>query len=116
MRRFSTCPPDALDASQIGTGMRRPKAHPPPNRYKVQAGRPPRSATRASYSNVGLGSVGLESRISHLPINLFSLPDRISFGFSATLWYIDTIDASTIEAEDLLLERRRKLRIAVRFN
>ena len=32
-----------------------------------------------------LGSVGLESRICHGPINLFALPDRISFGFSATL-------------------------------
>jgi hypothetical protein len=55
MRRFSTCPPDALDASQIGTCMGRPKAHPPPNRYKGQAGRLPRSVTRASYSELILG-------------------------------------------------------------
>ena len=65
---------------------------------------------------IDLGSVGLESRICHGPINLFSLPDWICFGFSATLWYINTIDASTIEPEDLLFERRRQLRIAVRLN
>ena len=54
MRRFSTCPPDALDASQIGTGMRRPKAH-LAEPLQGQAGRPPRSATRASYSESVLG-------------------------------------------------------------
>ena len=65
---------------------------------------------------IGLGSVGLESRIRDLPIGLLARPDRIGLGFSAPLRYVDTVDASTIEAEHLLLERRRKLRVAVRLD
>jgi hypothetical protein len=62
------------------------------------------------------GSVGLESRIRHLPIGLLARPDRIDLSSSPPLRYVDIIDASAIETEDLLLERRRKLRVAVRFN
>ena len=64
---------------------------------------------------ISLRSVGFESRIRHFPISLLARPDRIDLSFSAPLPHIDTIDASTIEAEHLLLERRRKLRVAVRF-
>src|ERR1700694_4860063 len=65
---------------------------------------------------ISLRSVGLESRIRHFPISLLASPDRIGISFSAPLRNIDTIDASTIEAEHLLLERRRKFRVAVRFD
>ena len=65
---------------------------------------------------IGFRSVGLESRIRHILISLLACPDRISLSFSAPLRYIDTIDASTIEAEHLLLERGRKLRVPVRFD
>src|SRR6478736_2152053 len=65
---------------------------------------------------VGLRSIGLESWIRHLPIGLLARPDRIGLSFSAPLGYIDTIDASTIEAEHLLFERWRKLRVAMRFD
>ena len=65
---------------------------------------------------IGLWSVGFESRIRHLPINLLARPDRIGLSFSAPFRYVDTVDASPIEAEHLLLERRRKLRVAVRLN
>src|SRR4029079_19218551 len=65
---------------------------------------------------IGLRSVGLERRIRHFSISLFARPDRIDFSFPAPLRDIDTIDASTIEAEHLLLKRRRKLRVPMRFD
>src|SRR5262245_17023203 len=65
---------------------------------------------------IGFGSVGLESRIRNFQIGLFTGADRIGFRFSAPLWYIDTVHASTIEAEHLSLKRGRKLRVAMRFD
>src|SRR6185437_10779000 len=65
---------------------------------------------------IGLRSVGLERRIRHFPISLFARPDRIDFSFLAPLRDIDTIDASAIEAEHLLLKQRRKLRVPMRFD
>jgi len=73
-------------------------------------------ARRAPQLGICFGSVGLESRIRHLPIGLLARPDRIDLSSSPPLRYVDIIDASAIETEDLLLERRRKLRVAVRFN
>src|SRR4029078_11156209 len=60
---------------------------------------------------IGLRSVGLESRIRHFPISLFARPDRMRCRFSTALRDIDTINASTIEAEHLSLKRRRKLNV-----
>ena len=62
---------------------------------------------------IGLGSVGLERRIACFLIRLLARPDRIGLCPSAPLGDVDTVDASAVETENLLLERRRKLRIAV---
>jgi hypothetical protein len=64
---------------------------------------------------IGLGAVGLESRIRHFLISLLARSDRIGLRFPASLRDIDIVYASTIEAEHLLFERRGKLSRSARY-
>ena len=65
---------------------------------------------------IGLWPVGLECWIGVFPIRLLSSADRIVIGLLAPLRHVDAVDASAVEAEHLLLERRRELRVAVRLD
>ena len=73
-RRLSTCPPDVLDLPKIGTGMRRPKARSAAEPLQGSGRQAAALGDQSVIFNVGLGSVGLESRISHLPIRASPLP------------------------------------------
>src|SRR5262245_48887014 len=60
--------------------------------------------------------VGLERRISGRTVGGLARSDRIGVRLPPPLRYVDTVDPGAIEAEHLLLEHRRELRVAVRLS
>src|SRR5215469_16569369 len=63
---------------------------------------------------LGLRPKGLENRCRVLTVGLLSQADWIRFGLLTLARDVDTVDPCTIEAENLSLELRGQLRIAVR--